>query len=101
MPYDVFWYDDADMVQVYVKAFKRSQDHLNHQAWLSGAYQCNAVSVAVSNAFRKKNSKPTEYLSKPFDLHPDKKDELSEAEKLYKQFKPVMAAFNARLKRKG
>ncbi len=101
MPYDVFWNDDADMVEVYIKAHRRKQEILNHNAWLSGAYNYNAVSVAVSNLFKKKGATPSEYLKEPIQLYKDEKKELSDAEKLYNKFKPVMAALNARRNRKG
>lgn len=100
MPYDVFWHDDNDMVEVYVKAFRRKQDLDNYQLWLAGAYQCNAVSVAVGNAFRKKGAKAIDYMKEPIEINP-KPDKISDAEKLYNKFKPVMAAFNARRQRKG
>lgn len=104
MPYEVFWYDDTDMVDIYVKSFKKKQNMDNQQAWLSGFYECNAVSVAIANAFKKKNAKPVEYLSEPLKLYVDPKDkkvELSDAEKLYNKFRPVVAAFNVRRSRKG
>ena len=37
---------------------------LNYNAWLSGAYVYNAVSVALNNAFSRSK---LEYLQKPFE----------------------------------
>lgn len=97
----MFWYDDADMVGVYVKAFERKQEHANREAWLSGVYNHHAVSVAIGNAFKKKGSPPIEYMTKPIELRKKEKDEQAEVEKLYKQFSAVASRFNTRRKRKG
>lgn len=52
------------------------QERFSQEAWLQGFYNCNAVSVAIGNAFGKKGGKKIEYMAKPIRMTP-----LSEAEK--------------------
>ena len=73
MDLDAFWYDDCNLIYVYVEAY---YNRLNMTAWMNGLYIYTAVSTVVSNALGKKGHKKLEYPSLPFDLK-GKQEELS------------------------
>lgn len=60
--YEEFWRLTPRRVNVIVEAYKLKRHIEDEKAWLLGDYIFDAVSLALSNAFRKKGSKPKEYL---------------------------------------
>lgn len=60
-----FW--DAYPVEIepYFEAQKIRRRIHDEEAWISGFYTMEAFSVVLHNAFRKKNTKPIEYMKKP------------------------------------
>lgn len=49
----------------YIEADRLRLESRNYELWLQGVYFFDAVSIALSNAFREKGKKPTEYPDKP------------------------------------
>jgi hypothetical protein len=99
MTYDVFWYEDLDMTDIYIKAFKRKQSLGNFDAWLGGYYAYIATSKALANGFRGKGQQAVGYLEKPLELITDKKKVLSDSEIAYHKFKPLIEHFNSKRKK--
>lgn len=53
-------------LRVYDEAHKLKQKMIDEMNYLAGRYTYEAISVALSNAFRKKGTKPIQYREKPF-----------------------------------
>ena len=81
MTYDQYWYGDPQMVRAFYEANRLKQELDNQTAWLNGLYVYQAVSIALSNAFREKNAQPEQYPAKPFDFS-GKQDEMDEKTEL-------------------
>lgn len=69
-----FWDGDPTLAIHYRKAFEVEQEIHNMWQWRMGAYFVSALDATVGNVFRKKGTKPKEYVDHPFPLS-DKKDE--------------------------
>lgn len=52
-------------LRVYDEAYKLKKRMQDEMMYLSGIYTYEAVSTALSNAFRKKGAKPAKYRDKP------------------------------------
>ena len=63
-----YWEGDCSLTRYFRKAYKIKQEEINTNAWLQGAYVYDAVSTALHNALRGKNSKATKYAQRPYDL---------------------------------
>jgi len=74
-----FWDGEPKLVGYYRKAHEIRQELINAWEWRMGAYNLSAFGTILGNAFRKKGTKPEEYLTKPLPLH-DKTDEEKQAE---------------------
>lgn len=80
--YEDFWNLTPRAINVILESYKLRRKIEDEQQWMLGGYVCSAVSVALSNAFKKKSQKSVSYfeeLKKPFLTDLDKK-ELSEEE---------------------
>lgn len=53
-----FWYGECCLLQIYEKAYI---NRIHNEAYVQGAYFNLALSVAMSNAFRKQGTKAVEY----------------------------------------
>lgn len=62
MTIEQFWHNDPKLLEVYQKAY---YNRLHEEAHLYGQYNFYAVSIAISNAFRKKGTKEQKYIDKP------------------------------------
>jgi len=96
VPYNVFWEEDSDMVEVYLKANRLKREEENFDAWLNGLYTSYALSTVLGSMFAKKGSKPKSYLEKPLELY-KKEEQITREEssrKLYNKFRSVMSHFN-------
>lgn len=64
-----FWEGDPDLFWAYRFAYferlKQEQEIFNNNAWLQGAYFCEAVSVALNNAF---SETKIDYSKKPYEI---------------------------------
>lgn len=78
MSYAEYWTGDSSLVRYYRKAYQIKQDEINNNAWLQGMYIYDAVSTALHNALRGKNTRVREYAKQPYDF---KHREKTEAEK--------------------
>lgn len=77
-----YWSGDPSLVRYYRKAYKIRQDEINNNAWLQGLYIYDAVSTAVHNALRGKNSKAREYAKQPYNFENKEKSELEKAKEV-------------------
>ena len=96
MTHDQFWRDDVWIAREYRKAYVERRKEENRRDWLIGAYAYNAVSTALSNAFKKNGQKPNDYLEEPFPIFPKTKEEIDEenrkqAEKIEEVYRQMIA----------
>lgn len=96
MTYEQFWFGDPWLAKTYRKAYVEKRRAENARDWLLGAYFYNAVGTALSNAFRKKGSKPVDYLEKPFPIFPPTKAEIEEETR--KEKEKIEAVYRSMLK---
>ena len=89
-----FWEGDPHLVVYYRKAHELKLEVLNDLEWRMGFYNYTAFNVVLANAFRKKGTKPIDYLEKPLPIR-----EPTEAEKKAEQQRKT-EAFIANLERK-
>lgn len=85
-----YWNEDPYLAQAYRKAHQLRIEMRNQELWLAGLYNHNAFTVAINNAFSKKQLK---YIQKPIEL-----TEPSEAEKqrrIAETRKKLVARLNA------
>lgn len=94
MPLSEFWDGDPRLVIFYRKAYEIRQDLINIWEWRMGIYNLTAFSTVLGNAFRKKGTKPLEYLDKPLPTR-EKTEEEKKAEQQIQT-----EAFIANLERK-
>ncbi len=78
MSFAEYWTGDPSLVRYYRKAYQIKQEEINNNAWLQGLYIYDAVSTALHNSLRGKNTRPREYAKQPYDF---KNREKTEAEK--------------------
>lgn len=93
--YDEFWTLNPRKLKIIAKSYTLKRQIEDEKAWLLGGYVFQAVSVAMGNAFRKKNAKAKDYfeiVEKPFLKHVEKQ-ELSEDEK-QKRIDALMASLH-------
>ena len=96
-----FWDGDPHLVVYYRKAHEIRQDLINMWEWRMGAYNVSAFSITLSNAFRKKGTKPVDYMKEPFPLR-ETKEEIEQKrikeqnDKFALALEKGMARFNAK-----
>jgi hypothetical protein len=74
-----YWEGDPSLTRYYRKAYKIRQDEINNNAWLQGLYIYDAISTALHNALRGKNSKAKEYAKQPYNFENTEKSEIEKA----------------------
>jgi hypothetical protein len=77
-----YWEGDPSLARYYRKAYKIKQEEINNNAWLQGLYIYDAVSTAVHNALRGKNSKAREYAKQPYNFENKHKTEEEQAKEI-------------------
>ena len=77
-----YWEGDPSLTRYYRKAYKIKQDEFNNNAWLQGLYIYDAVSTALHNALRGKNTKAREYAKKPYNFENKEKSEYEKAKEV-------------------
>lgn len=77
-----YWSGDSSLVRYYRKAHKFKQDEFNNNAWLQGLYVYDAVSTAIYNALRGKNTKARDYAQQPYNFENKEKSELEKAKEV-------------------
>jgi hypothetical protein len=74
-----YWSGDPSLVRYYRKAYRIRQEEKNNNAWLQGAYIYDAVSTALHNALRGKNSQAKTYAKQPYNFENKHKTEEEQA----------------------
>jgi hypothetical protein len=77
-----YWEGDPSLTRYFRKAYKIKQDEINNNAWLQGLYIYDAISTALHNALRGKNSKAKEYAKQPYNFEKKEKSELEKAKEV-------------------
>ena len=77
-----YWSGDSSLVRYYRKAYEIKQEEINNNAWLQGMYIYDAVSTALHNALRGKNTKAREYARQPYNFGNKEKSELKKAKEV-------------------
>lgn len=69
MTYDQYWYGDVRMVEAFREADRLRKEQMNYELWLQGLYVFDAVSCAVQNGNRTKQSDPiSKYAEQPYEI---------------------------------
>jgi hypothetical protein len=77
-----YWSGDPSLARYYRKAYKIKQEEINNNAWLQGMYIYDAISTALHNALRGKNSKPRSYAEQPYNFENKEKSEQEKAQEV-------------------
>ena len=77
-----YWSGDPSLVRYFRKAYKLKQEEFNNNAWLQGMYIFDAVSTALHNALRGKNTKAREYAKQPYEFENREKTEQEKAKEV-------------------
>ena len=77
-----YWSGDSSLVRYYRKAYKIKQEEINNTAWLQGMYIYDAVSTALHNALRGKNTTAREYAKQPYNFGNKEKSKLEKAKEV-------------------
>lgn len=82
MTYEQYWYGDTRLVYDYIEAQKFRLEQREYEMWLQGAYFREALqsALSVSEFFRAKGARPTQYPQKPYGVWERKNPEI-EAQK--------------------
>ena len=86
-----YWEGDPSLTRYYRKAYEMKQEEINNNAWLQGLYVYDAVSTAVHNALRGKNTKAMEYAEQPYDFKNRQKTEFEKAEEVEAEQEKALA----------
>lgn len=65
-----YWDETPYLAVAYRRSHYLKRKAENENAWLQGIYFCDAVAVALSNAFKNKGQKAQNYFDKPLDIFP-------------------------------
>ncbi len=77
-----YWSSDPSLVRYFRKAYNLKQEEINNNAWLQGMYIYDAVSTALHNALRGKNTKAREYAKRPYEFENREKTEQEKAQEV-------------------
>ena len=104
MSAEQYWDASPVLAVYYRKAYKLKREVENENAWLQGFYFFYGVSVAISNAIRKRGQKAKKYIEKPIDIFPLTKKEKRVREqqeyiRMQKQFQSLQQMQKARKKK--
>lgn len=86
-----YWSGDPSLVRYFRKAYKIKQEEINNNAWLQGLYVYDAVSTAVHNALRGKNTKAREYAKQPYNFENKEKSEFKKAREVEREQEKALA----------
>jgi len=75
MTYEQFWYGDPWLAKAYRRAYVERRKAENNRDWFSGRYFFDALSISLSNAFRKQGTPAKDYLEEPYQLFDLNEDE--------------------------
>ena len=74
-----YWEGDCLLTRYYRKAYKIKQEEINNNAWLQGVYVYDAISTALHNALKGKNTKSRSYAKQPYNFGNRNKTEFEKA----------------------
>ena len=80
MTYEQFWHGDPWLAKAYREAYVERRKAENNRDWFSGRYFFDALSISLSNAFRKQGTPAKDYLEEPYQLFELNEDERAIAE---------------------
>lgn len=89
MTCEQFWDGEPSLVIAYRKKIELEDKRFNERAWLQGQYNYIAVATALSNGFRKKGAKATDYPGQPFTVGQD--TDIEKEQKKAKAFNDSLA----------
>lgn len=61
-----YWTGDPVLARYFRKAYQLRLEQQDYNAWLQGMYYYEALSIALSNAFRKKGTPTLNYTEQPY-----------------------------------
>lgn len=82
MSYAEYWEGDPSLARYYRKAYLIKQEEINNNAWLQGLYIYDAISTALYNALRGKNTTAKTYTEKPYNFNNKEKTEAEKAKEV-------------------
>ena len=82
MSYAEYWEGDPKLAQYFRKAYLIKQEEINNNAWLQGLYIYDAISTALYNALRGKNTTAKTYTEKPYNFNNKEKTEAEKAKEV-------------------
>lgn len=85
MSFDQFWKGDCWLARYYREIYIAKRKAENERDWYMGNYVYQALTTALSNAFRKKGTPAEHYLEKPFKIFPPTKEEIEEENRKEKE----------------
>ena len=91
MSYREFWHGDYTQWKFWEEEHRQRKKAENEMLWLQGAYFYNALTAALTNAFRERGDPPASYLEEPLRITP-----MTEEEREAEQRKQV-ESFRAQL----
>ena len=77
-----YWEGDPSLARYFRKAYEIKQEEINNNAWLQGLYIYDAITTAMHNALRGKNTKAREYTKQPYNFDNKEKSELEKAKEV-------------------
>ena len=61
-----YWTGDPVLARYFREAYQLRMEQQDYNAWLQGMYYYEALSIALSNAFRKKGAPALSYAEQPY-----------------------------------
>lgn len=77
-----YWEGDPSLARYFRKAYKIKQEEMNNNSWLQGLYVYDAISTALHNALRGKNTRVREYAKQPYNFENKQKSEFEKAKEV-------------------
>ena len=95
VPYELFWFGDYTQLKYYKDAHMLKVEQRNQEMWMQGLYFYEAVSVAISNAMKKKGQPPDTYPKEPHRVTPLTEEEKErEKQKMVENFRAQLNALD-------
>jgi hypothetical protein len=82
VPYNDYWYGDYTMLPYYIKAHEMRNAQRNQELWMQGLYIHDAMSIVMSNAFRKKSDEIIPYPKEPYPITKEEADNRAESKRI-------------------
>ena len=76
-----YWTGDPILARYFREAYQLKQEQEDSHAWLQGLYVYEALSVALSNSFRKKGTTAAKYSEQPYLQQKKEKERAAQEDK--------------------